>query len=480
MFRIPKALILLLLFISVIYSSLAIIRHNRFESGAFDLGIYDQTVWQYSHFEFPYNTIKERLILGDHLTLTLPLLAPLYWIWSDVRMLLIFQSVWLAVSAMPIYFIARLRNLSFSSSLALAFLYSLFPGIQFAVFFDFHPVIIGVGLLSWIAYFLEKRAYLFMWVGVLLLVLTQENMGIALASLGFIYIFDKRYRPFAWAFILIGGVSSAIAIKIVSLFSPIGFEYSPILPKNLNDAVVQFFDQAEKRQSWLYSFGWYSFLPILSTGSLFATFLDLSQYFLTGNGVARMWSPFTHHRAILAPILTLGIVQALSRFKDTVRFPIGVIISVLILVSLTQQYIYHYPINKLVKNEFWRSEQWMRDANEIINIVPEAYAVAAQHNFVPHLSHRKEIYLTWPRSHTSTDSLCAPLRIYDTRECWWLDFSRQANYLVVDTRPGQWLTQILTTDDHFAEAIENMEKRGFLRVIKSIGTVRLYTVSWQN
>ena len=46
-------------------------------------------------------------------------------------------------------------------ALCLAVVYSLFPGIQYAVFFDFHPVIIGVGLLPWIGYFWNQtgRSY---------------------------------------------------------------------------------------------------------------------------------------------------------------------------------------------------------------------------------------------------------------------------------------------------------------------------------
>ncbi|MBI3559955.1 DUF2079 domain-containing protein, partial [Candidatus Gottesmanbacteria bacterium] len=85
-----RLLVIWIILLSVLYSTLSIIRHNHFQSGGFDLGVYDQAVWQYSRFQWPYNTIKDRFILGDHLTLTLPLLAPLFWFWSDARTLLIF------------------------------------------------------------------------------------------------------------------------------------------------------------------------------------------------------------------------------------------------------------------------------------------------------------------------------------------------------------------------------------------------------
>ncbi|PIU02220.1 hypothetical protein COT66_01120, partial [Candidatus Shapirobacteria bacterium CG09_land_8_20_14_0_10_49_15] len=96
MSRLAKLLVAWVIGLGVAYAILSILRHNHFQSGGFDLGIYDQAVWQYANFLNPYNTVKTSHILGDHLTLTLPLLAPLFWLWDDVRSLLIFQAFWLA------------------------------------------------------------------------------------------------------------------------------------------------------------------------------------------------------------------------------------------------------------------------------------------------------------------------------------------------------------------------------------------------
>src|SRR3989344_6799119 len=189
--KLERIFIIWILLLSIAYSALSIVRHNHFQSGGFDLGIYDQAVWQYAHFQWPYNTIKDRFILGDHLTLTLPLLAPLFWLWEDVRMLLIFQGFWISFSALAIYNIAKVRTFSEVTALCLAVVYSLFYGIQYLVYFDFHPVVIGVGLLAWIAYFLESRKAGWMIAAIVALLLTQENMGLALAGLGFIYVFHR-------------------------------------------------------------------------------------------------------------------------------------------------------------------------------------------------------------------------------------------------------------------------------------------------
>mgnify|MGYP001597354646 CR=1 FL=1 len=474
-FRLLIAWILLLGFL---YSTLSIVRHNHFQSGGFDLGIYDQAVWQYSRFQTPYNTIKERFILGDHLTLSLALLAPLYWLWSDARMLLIFQAFWLSFSALAIYKVAILRLTTITRpryvcqwiALCFAVVYSLFYGIQYAVFFDFHPVAIGVGLLPWIAYFLESKRRTLMWIVVALLLLTQENMGLALAGLGLIYVFQKQYRRTAALFIIGGILASFVAMKVVAAFSPIGFEYQPVFPKTIVSFVQQFFDQQEKRQSWFFSFSWFSFLPFLSPGALLAVVLDLSQYFATGPALARMWSPFTHHRAILAPFLALGVLEGLRR----IRGKRGITIAVVLLLSsaVVQQYVFHYPLNKLTKGEFWKEEMWMKDDRELLRLVPPDASVATQQNLVPHLSHRKEIYLLYPILHDFDDQRCGK------PQCWWLDFAGKPDYLVVDTRPNQWLTQILETSEHYQEAIANMEKTGNIQLMEKVGMARIYQIRY--
>ncbi len=457
-----RFLIVWVVLLGILYSTLSLIRHNHFQSGGFDLGIYDQALWQYSRFLAPYSTIKERFILGDHLTLTLPLLAPLFWLWEDVRMLLVFQAFWLASSSIAIFLLARLRKFSPLTSLSLSIVYSLFYGIQYAVFFDFHPVVIGVGLLPWIAYFLESKRNVRLWMAVALLLLTQENMGISLAGLGLIYVFQKQYRKIALLFIFAGLLSSFVAMKIVASFSPIGFEYAPTLPKTIPDFITQLFDHPEKRQVWLYSFAWFSFLPLLSPGAVLAVLLDLSQYFATGPALARMWSPYMHHRAMLAPFLVLGTMEGLRRIRG--KRWIGVIAAILLFSALFQQYIFHYPLNKLSKREFWKEEQWMRDNRELLKFVPTESAVAAQQNLVPHLSHRKEIYLAWPK--------------YHDEKGWQLDFAGKPEYLVLDTRPNQWLTQILESNEHVQEAIANMEKAGVIQRIQTVGMARIYRIRY--
>lgn len=463
-------LLLWLIVLAFAYSALSLTRHSHFESGAFDLGIYDQGVWLYSRFETPYSTIKERFLLGDHLTLTLPLLSPLFYIWNDARILLIFQAFFLAFSSIGIYKIALNRKLPPFPSFIIAFVYSFFYGIQFAVFFDFHPVIIAAGLLSWVAYALEKRKFRLFLFLTTLVILTQENMGLAIASIGIIYFFKKRYRKISALMILAGAIISFVSLRIVSSFSNIGYEYVPLISTNPVLIFNSFFDNPEKINVWFYSLASFSFLPLLSIGSILGTILDLSQYFATGESFARMWSPFTHHRLILAGILALGTIDAFEFLRKKGANVYFLSIAVLAL-SLFQQYYFHFPLNKLSKSAFLQDQPWTSDNRKIIQMVPKNAAVAAQQSLVPHMSHRKEIYLLYPRKHID------PNKCLDKKECWWLDFSGKPEYLIVDTHPGATLTQLLESRENFTEALENMEKARKISIYKKVNDAKIYKIT---
>ncbi len=453
--------------IAVLFCILSIVRHTNYQSGAYDLGLYDQSVWQYSKFTYPYSSVKDRLVLADHLTLTLPLLSPLYWIWSDVRMILIFQAVWIAFSGMAIYKLTQNRGFSKFVSLSVSIVYTLFYGIQYGVFFDFHPIIIGTGLLVWLAYFLETKKRTLFWIFLILSLLTQENMGIALACLGCIYLLNRTYRKVGAAFI-IGGLSySIIAMSIISRLSPVGYEYVPRLSANPVIIFQQFVNSPEKQSVLLYTFLSFTGIPFFSIGAVSAILLDLSQYFVTGPEFSRMWSPYMHHRAILAVFLALGTLEVFS-YLNRKKISLSIFACILIISAFIQQYVFHFPLNKLIKSVYWNHSQWMKDTDALLQYVPKNASVAATQHIVPHLSHRQYIYLLYPRIHDRKDSVCGQT------SCWWLDSAGSPEYMIVNTDQTQWLTQLLESPENFLSAVNNMEKAGVIRLEKSIGTAYLY------
>lgn len=461
-----RFLLIWLFTLSILYSLLSLLRHTHFQSSAFDLGIFDQTIWQYAHFLNPFNTIKERFVLGDHLTLVLPLLAPIFWIWDDVRILLISQAVFISFSAIPIYWLARLRKFSPFVSLGISFIYSAFYGIQSAVVFDFHPVILGVALLAWFIYFFEAKKKKLFWLTLVLMLAAQENMGIALAGVGLIYLFKKEHRKSGIYFIVGGIIISFLSVGLVSLMSSGGYEYWPsfdsLSPIHL---FFNFFDKSDKLLTWQYSFGWFSFLPLFSPGTVLAAFLDLSQYFLPQERFGNLTSPFLHRRAILAPIMVLGLLDVL-RFLGK-RFNLAVIILIMILSSLFQQIYFKFPLGWLLNAGYWRNQPWIDDNNKMLTFVPKNAAVAATQTLVPHLSHRKEIYL-----------IHAEINHKACNGCWWLNFAGKPQYLVVNFDLSQAPLELLKANIKLQDVTKAMEKKGKISLLRKIGSACIFKINY--
>lgn len=456
---------------AIAYSALSLVRHSHFQSGGFDLGIYDQAVWQYSHFLYPFNSIKDKIIFGDHLTLTLPLLAPLYWIWDNVNTLLIFQAFWISFSSVAIFLYLLERKFTKLQSSILSFLYLTFYGFQYGIFFDFHPSTIGAGLLAWVLYFWESKRWKTFTIVVVLLLLTQENMGIALLGLCAIWFFQKKHLRLVFLLSAISIVYTAVSMFLVNAISNSGYEYQAHLPASIGQFINELFNDQQKRQVWLYSFSWFSFFPLLSPGALIATIIDNAQYFVTGEQFNRMWSPFTHHRLILSAYLVVGAADVLLLMEKIKKISITVITILMLVVALFLQYKFHFALNKLSKSDFWMTESWITDNNLMLSKIPEFSSVAAQQSLVPHLAHRKNIYLVYPGKRTFAENRCGQ------KECWWLSFSGKPEYLAIDVHSGVWLTMLLEKEDNFKKGLANMENNKVIELIYRQGEARLYRVN---
>ena len=131
-------------------------------------------------------------------------------------------------------------------------------------------------------------------------------------------------------------------------------------------------------------------------------------------------------------------------------------------LRLCIQYYFHFPLNKLAKPEFWKTETWETDNQKMLSTIPKDVPVVTQQSLVPHLSHRNQIYIAWPRVHDPG---------------WWLDIDKKAEYLLIDTHPNEWITMLLETPEHVNEALINMEKMENITLVNQLNDIRLYKIN---
>jgi uncharacterized membrane protein len=158
--------------------------HARFGTFGFDLGIFDQGVWLLSRFQDPFVTIRGLPLFGDHASYILLLVAPLYWVWADPRLLLVLQVACLTIPAVSIYLIGRRRLGSPLAGLAVAAAYLAFPALQWAAIWSFHPETLAAGFLGLAALAADRQRWRLMAIWLLLALLCKEDVGLVVAGFG--------------------------------------------------------------------------------------------------------------------------------------------------------------------------------------------------------------------------------------------------------------------------------------------------------
>jgi uncharacterized membrane protein len=163
---------------------MAWLTHARFDTFGFDLGIFDQGVWLLSRVKDPFVTIRGLPLFGDHASYILLLVAPLYWVWADPRLLLVLQIVFLAVPAVSVYVIGTRRLGSPLAGLAMAAAYLAFPAMQWAAIWHFHPETLAAGFLGLAALAADRQRWRPMAIWLALALLCKEDVGLVVAGFG--------------------------------------------------------------------------------------------------------------------------------------------------------------------------------------------------------------------------------------------------------------------------------------------------------
>ena len=380
---------------AVFYAAVSILRHDRFASSAYDLGIFDQQIWGYSRFELVHNTVKGvPNLLGDHFHPALMALAPAYWIWDDVRVLLVVQALLLAAASLPVAWWARPR-LGPGGALAVQLAFLGFWGLLAGVIFDFHELALAVPAISFGLYaLLERRTRLF-WAMLVLGCLTKEDVALTFAAMGVYALAVQRRSRFGLGVL---AVASAWFVATIGLIVPAirGRPYHywdyPTLGRSWARAPLVFarrpwrtvaavFNRPVKRATLAASFGAWLFLPLLSP-LLIVAVPTIAERFLAGNPA--FWTEKYQYSLPLAPILAFAAVDTLSRLpRLRVAGAVAVLACGLVLTAGVVR-----PLRGLGR---YMPAARAAAIDGCLDRIPAQASVAASGALVPHLTHRLQI-----------------------------------------------------------------------------------------
>jgi uncharacterized membrane protein len=205
----PLLLWTLILAYILFFSAYSLQRHATLHSFAADLSYIDQPMWNTLHGHFLERTLGDRQVprVAEHLEPIIIPIALVFYLWNDVRAILIVQTVALALGALPVYWIAReafsnlqppTSNFQFPISnlqspiLLFVFVYLMFPALQAANVADFHADPFVVAPLLFAFWYATQRRYRAMWVWAIVAMLVKENLPTLTFMLGLFLLLSPR------------------------------------------------------------------------------------------------------------------------------------------------------------------------------------------------------------------------------------------------------------------------------------------------
>lgn len=408
-------------------SLISLHRHWQYETFYFDFGIFDSAIWQVAHFIAPiihHISLGEGIIFRDHLSPSIFLLSPIFWIipYSDV--LLIIQACFVAASGFILFLIGRhvLKNNFYALSILL--IYFLFVGLQNAVITDFHEVTIATFffMITFLCIAKQKKTGYF--ISLLLLLGFKESLfllGMGMAVV--IWFLYPAWRKIAVATVIISLLWGVVSIKvIIPFFSQGEYHYANDLPTDPVHVVSSFVNYPIKQHTLFYSFASYGFLPVLSPSFFPLIFQDFFVRFYPEQWQTR-WGLGFHYSALLAAIMAVSSIYSVRFLQRRLKNKwLMLLVLLAVLNSLfLYRFVLHGPFALAYNPAFYKHTKDFTFLDDVVKEIPADATIMTQNNLAAHFTHQKVWLLL-------SDKKKYPIEYYTTK---------QPEYILIDTREGQ-------------------------------------------
>jgi len=221
--RLALVLLVLSMLVYVVWmGTLTILRYETFTATAFDLGNLDQVIWNTIHGR-PFEMTNQGVDwygpptrLGFHVEPIILPLSLLYLFHADVRILLIFQTVVLALGAIPVFLLTR-KHIPEWPLLAgvMSMAYLCMPSLMGLNLFDFHPLSLATPLLLCAVLALDNRRYGWFLVFCVLAASCKEEVPFAVAMLGVLVFWKYRMPRLGVVMFVVGTLWTAFAFIVI-------------------------------------------------------------------------------------------------------------------------------------------------------------------------------------------------------------------------------------------------------------------------
>lgn len=385
--------------------------HHGLGTSSYDVGLYQQGVWLLSHGKAPFVTLMGRNMLGDHASLILLFVAPIYRLFPAAGTLYFIQSVVIGAGALPVFLAARRRLESEAMAFVLAACFLLHPAVGWTNRENFHPDCFVAFFVGMAIYGALERTWRLYWVFVVLTLLVKEDVSLVILPLGIWVGMKRDWRTgLATAMAAVGATILGMFVIMRSLIGvptrnawriPFGgFEGLAREVISRPGNVIEHF-RSESRPFYF----WQMTFPVAYVFARRPGLAAVSLAVLASNMLSTFWYQFQieyHYSLIAVPAIVLGSVYALETLGRRWRRRM---VALMALTSLWACLMWgaiplgkvltpwlHPPVGRAEPYAWPPSHPVAVALREIMGDVPAEASVATYHSVAPHLAHREQIY----------------------------------------------------------------------------------------
>ncbi|MDP2586267.1 MAG: DUF2079 domain-containing protein [Candidatus Komeilibacteria bacterium] len=476
----------------LVFSAICVWKYWQFGYNGLDLAIYNQVLFNSAHgrwFEF---TFHQQYYLGDHLELLLLGLLPIYYFFQHPITLLILQTAILALSAWPLFLIAKTR-LTRGWPLLIALLWLLNPFVQNINLFEFHFLPFAIFSIFWAFYFYLRDKFPWFLLFIVISLLIREDVSLAVFMFSPLAIMDKKSLKWIIWPMALAATWFIIAVKIVAHFSTSGLfkflTYYGWLGNSFLQLAVNFFAKPWLVLQRLLTPGNLLLAPLLFLPAGFFCLLKPKYLLLALPIFAQLILSQTnnavivvklHYVSLLLPPLFIALIFSLDHLQTgQVKTKLALylknnwaIVKLILIVSAVYGLLALGPlpgfIGKLANPTYDAQARQIR--HELIETVADQEAVAATYELLTNLSGREKIYSLHYAFIGKTQLSHINYRLPQETEALAVDFSDLLEYQIQFPNNKMWSKYYDQGDDNLRNIIA---ERGF-KAIKIIDTLALF------
>ena len=303
---------------SLIYSLITVAKFNAYNATIFDLGVNAQTL--YSVFHGGVSLIPGSRYFINTGKMIYLVLAPFYNIYPHEQVLLVFQSIWISLGALPLYFLVRKKIGDEFVAVALALAWLLYYPMAGVNWFDFHfmalfPTFFLSGIAS-MEYGRKRLAFAFL----ILSTITDFLIPLVMILYGLYLLYiDFRAGKNLWKnWVAISLITLSVAILALTNIA-FGLSYTTSYAYNNATQMAAF-----RTDNWTIALYFARILLPLGFVSVLAPeylalllpFLALSSYSLYSPYTGTM---FYQYPALTAPIVFIAAAKGYQRIRPLLK-----------------------------------------------------------------------------------------------------------------------------------------------------------------